>query len=175
MDKNYLKGKSVYLCGSIHASHDDGIGWRDVITPKLQKMGIQVLNPCKKTTSGIQDEIGEDKKFFKKMVMEEKWVEIKEKFWPIIRNDLRMVDKSDFIIFNYDTAVRTVGCIHELVIATFEKKVILLKFDKTQLSDFNPWITTFIKSHHFFAEWDEMFSHLNKVNSGDFDTSLWVI
>ena len=86
-----------------------------------------------------------------------------------------MVDHCDFIVFNYDPTVPMVGSIHELVVATFEKKVILLKYEKEQLKDFNPWMATFTKDHHFFSKWDEMFSYLSKVDEGVFDTSLWVV
>lgn len=174
---NYLKGKKVYLSGSIHSCPKDGVEWRDLITPKLVEMGIEVLDPCKKEIKGNIElnEVGECKRKFQDLIMSENWEKIKEMFWPIIRTDLRMCDKCDFIIFNYDTDAKMVGSIHELVVATFEKKVILLKYDREQLKNFNPWICTFIKGHHFFSEWDYMFEHLKKVNDGIFDTSLWVI
>lgn len=171
---DYLKDKVVYLCGTIHGDSDDGTGWRDEITPKLNKMGIHVLNPCKKVNSEF-GEVGEDKRRFKKMVMGEDWDLLKREFWNIVRYDLRCVDKSDFLILYHDPTIPTVGTIHELVIATFEKKVILLKYDKSQLDSFNPWMATFIKSHHFFPEWDLMFDYLKDVNQGILDTSYWVL
>lgn len=174
---NYLKGKRVYLCGSIHSANDEGTTWRDLITPKLTQMGIEVLDPCKKNVKGgiNLSEVGSNKLRFREIILTENWGLLKKEFWPIIRNDLRAIDFSDFAIINYDTEAKMVGTIHELVVATFEKKVVLLKYDKEQLKDFNPWMATFIKEHHFFAEWDGMFDYLKKVNDGVFDTSLWVI
>lgn len=174
---NYLKGKKAYLTGPIHSVTDDGVSWRDYITPRLNTMGIEVLDPCRKTINGDADlsEVGKAKLKFKDMIMQENWSLIKKEFWPIIRCDLRMVDHCDFLIFDYNPLVPMVGTIHELVVATFEKKVVLLKYDKSQLKDFNPWIATFIKESHFFPEWDDMFKHLEDVNNGVFDTSLWVV
>jgi len=170
----YLKGKSVYLCGPIKMVFDDGQEWRDAITPRLNAMDIRVINPCKNTSKDFS-EIGEDKKIFADLILKEKWGKLKERFWPVVRHDLRSVDLSDFIIFNYDPDVPTIGSVHELVVSTFEKKIILLKYDKAKLKNFNPWMCVFIKKHHFFSSWDTMFTYLKKVDRGEFDTSLWVI
>ena len=169
---NYLKLKTVYLCGAIKDATDDGISWRDTITPKLEKYGVNVLDPCKKT--GNSEEIGDAKKRFRDIIIDEDWKQIKEEFWPVVRWDLRSVDKSDFIIFDYNTDVNTIGSIHELVVASSQKKPILLKYNKSQLSKFNPWIVTFIKESHFFSDWGDMFNYLEDVNNGIFDSSYWV-
>ena len=171
---NYLQDKSVYLCGTIYGNANDGVLWRDYMTPLLCDRGIKVLNPCKKVND-VCGEIGADKENFKKMVINEQWGDLKKEFWNIVRYDLRCVDLSDFIVLNYDPTVPTIGTIHELVVATFEKKVILLKYDKNQLDQFNPWMATFIKDHHFFSEWDDMLKYLDKVNDGVLDTSYWVL
>jgi len=169
-----LKDKTVYLCGSMNLKKDSGIEWREEITPKLLEYGLTVLDPCKKTVTNAC-EIGEDKKEFRRLILEEKWNELKERFWPVVRNDLRACDKSDLIIFNYEPEISTVGSVHELVVANYEKKVILLKYDKAQLDKFNPWICVFIKNHHFFSEWSDMFAYLREVDNGKMDTSLWVM
>jgi hypothetical protein len=169
-----LKNKSVYLCGPIFGVTDDGKEWRDLVSVKLSKMGIGISNPCAKKTNG-SSEIGDDKKKFKKLVMKEDWKGVKEEFWPIIRHDLRSVDLADFLIINYIPDVPMVGTVHELVVANFEKKPILLKYDKTKLDKFNPWMCVFIKNHHFFSEWDDLFKYLKEVDKGKIDTSLWVL
>jgi nucleoside 2-deoxyribosyltransferase len=174
---NYLRGKKVYLSGPIHFANDCGVAWRDLITPRLRELGLEVLDPCKKVVNGAIDlsEVGKNKDKFQEMIMQEDWSRVKKEFWPIVRADLRAVDHCDFVICDYDPLIPMVGTIHELVVATFEKKVILLKYDKDQLKNFNPWIAALIKEHHFFDEWDKMMEHLKKVDAGQFDTSLWVI
>lgn len=170
---NYLKDKSAYLCGPIKNASDDGVGWREEITPFLNELGVTVLDPCKKISKN--SEIGEQKANFTELILQENWDKLKESFWPIVRHDLRSVDQSDFIIFNYDTDVQTVGSIHELVVANFEKKIILLKYRKDQLSKFNPWLSIFVKSHMFFDEWYKMKDYLKNVNGGKIDSSYWVL
>jgi hypothetical protein len=170
----YLNGKSVYLCGPIKMAKDDGVGWREEITPRFKPFGITVLNPCEKTTVETI-EIGEDKNRFREMILQENFGLLKKNFWAIIRSDLKRVDASDFLVLNYDPDIPTVGSVHELCVSNYEKKVVLLKYNKSQLDRFNPWIAVFIKEHHFFSEWDKMFEYLEDVNQGKMDTSLWVI
>jgi hypothetical protein len=171
---NFLKGKNCYLCGSVFGVTDDGTVWRESVSVGLAKMGINVSNPCTKKTDG-SFEIGDDKKKFRNLIIQEEWAKIKEEFWPIVRYDLKSVDRADFIIINYIPDVPIIGTIHELVVANFEKKPILLKYEKSKLDQFNPWMCVFIKSHHFFSEWDDLFEYLKEVDRGKKDTSLWVM
>tara|TARA_R110000824_G_scaffold12226_7_gene53574 strand:- start:8232 stop:8762 length:531 start_codon:yes stop_codon:yes gene_type:complete len=175
---NYLKGKKAYLSGSILNANDDGVSWRTEITPSLTSMGMEVLDPCQKHIALGDDrlnEIGESKKKFRKLILEENFDQVKKEFWPIVRTDLRLVDHCDFVILYQDPSLPTVGTIHELVVATFEKKVILMKYDKEHLETMNPWMATFIKNHHFFATWESMFEYLYDVDAGKLDTSYWVL
>ena len=174
-NSHYLRNKTVYLCGSIHSSSDDGVGWRETITPQLKKFGLEVLDPCKKNNKLGIDEIGKDKEKFRNLVLKQNWKKLKKDFWGIVHYDLRCCDKADFIIFNYDTKANMVGSIHELTVANFEKKPILLLYDKAQLKDFNPWVATFVKAYHFFSGREALFSYLQNVDKGEFDTSLWVV
>lgn len=171
---NYLKDKTCYLCGPIKLAKDDGVGWRNEITPLLLDLGVQVIDPCNKNNNG-PSEIGSDKARYRQLIMKEKWKELKKNFWPCVRFDLRACDKSDFIIFYYDPDIPTIGTIHELVVSSFEKKPILLVYDKDKLDRFNPWMCVFIKENHFFSSWVDMFNYLQNVNEGKLDTSLWVI
>lgn len=171
---NFLKNKIAYLSGSIFGLIDDGKGWRDYVSVELQKIGINVSNPCMKKTNG-SSEIGDDKNKFKEIILQENWGKIKEEFWPIVHSDLRNVDSADFLIFNYIPDVPTVGTVHELVVANFEKKPILLKYDKEKLDRFNPWMCVFVKKHHFFSEWSCLFDYLKEVDNGKIDTSLWAV
>lgn len=171
---NYLEGKTVYLCGNLYADLDNAIDWRTSIYESLSRFKINILDPCKKTSQNVS-EIGEDREKWKDIIKNERWGELKKEFWPIVRYDLRAVDKCDFVIFAYNPEIPTIGSVHELVVANFEKKPILLKYNVSQLDKFNPWISVFIKEHHFFSEWDNMFKYLEDVNQCKLDTSLWVI
>ena len=171
---NYLKDKSVYLCGPLHACSNDGKDWRQFITPRLSTYGIKVEDPTKRAINGV-GEVGQDKLVFQQLIKEKKFEEAKEKFWPLCRADLRSVDKADFLILNYDTLLPTVGTWNEVTCAVGQKKPVLLKYDENQLDTFNIWVLTFIKTGCAFANWNEMFDYLDKVDQGIFNTSYWTI
>lgn len=169
----YLEYKSVYLAGPIHSCNDDGIGWRSWITPRLKKsFNLHVEDPSKKSVNGVC-EVADDKKRFRQLAFEENWKELKEQFYPIVRKDLRCVDKADFLIAVYDPSLHMFGTIHEIIEASHQKKPILVKYDRSHLKEFNPWITCLVKDNWLFAEWDDMFKYMEKINSGDIETSHW--
>jgi hypothetical protein len=172
---NYLKDKAVYLCGGMSAYKDSGMGWRDEVKPILtNRFGIHVYDPTHKEVVGAA-EIGESKEKFRKLILEEKWVELKEAFDLVVRWDLRAVDKADFLIVDYDPTIHTVGTIHELVLASSQKKPILVKYQKAHLSKVNPWMSILIRPEHFFSEWDDLFAYLQQVDEGHVNSDYWSI
>lgn len=171
---NYLNGKVCYLTGPITDAKDDGVGWREKITGPLQQFGIVVDDPTK-TTVGGAGEVGKDKELFKELLAEGKVGEVKERFWPIVRKDLRSVDRSDFLIFYCDTNAKMVGTVHELVIANLQRKPILMYIDKENLKNINPWLLVFVKNGCLFHSWQDMMLYLKEVDNGKYDTSYWTL
>lgn len=171
----YLQDKSVYLCGAMSLATDDGIGWRDYVIPKLKSVGVDIADPTRKTTAGIS-EVGDDKEHFRELILEEKFDDLKDKFMPVARWDLRSVDKADFLIVCYDPNIPSVGTIDEITIANLQRKPILVKYDKTQLDKFNPWIIVRVKPENLFSSWEAMFDYLTNVDNGiDIDKDLWTL
>lgn len=172
---DYLKNKCVYLAGPMFACDDDGVGWRDQITPKLIKdYGLVVEDPTKKTADGL-GEVGDDKVFFKKLLLKKQFRIVREKFWPIVRKDLRCVDKADFLVLVYDPNVHMFGTIHEWVAAHSQKKPVLMKYNEDHLDKFNVWATTLVKPEWMFTEWSDMFEYLDLVREGIIDRKYWTL
>ncbi len=175
-NKGYLLSKRCYLAGAISMDSGDGIGWRSEITPRLEEFGVIVDDPCKTTIASGKGEIGADKAYFRGLIKERKFEQLKKEFYPIVRKDLRSVDLANFIILGHDPEIPTVGTIHEIVIAThIEKKPVLLFCPEEKLDKINPWMLTLVKKQWIFTNWDDMFKYLEKINSGDLDTSHWVL
>lgn len=169
---NYLRNKTVYLAGSIHHTSDYS-GWRDMMTPKLERFGLNVINPCKQTINGF-GEVGEDKKTLKELIKSKDFKKVKEVFFPIMKKDLRCVDLSNFIIFCYIPSIRHVGSWHEVITAhQMQRKPVLLYYPAQEIEEFNPWAACLVKENHIFDDWDKMMLYLEEVDSGKFDTSLW--
>jgi nucleoside 2-deoxyribosyltransferase len=170
----YLSGRTVYLAGPIHAVKDDGTGWRDAITPKLLQFGLNVDDPCKITING-QGEVAEDKKKIKGLIKNGNFLEAKKLFYPIVKKDLRCVDKADFIIVLYDPTIHMLGTIHEIIVARNQRKPVLLWFNEEHIEHVNPWILTFVKHTNIFTSIDEVIQYLRSVDSGNFDSSYWTL
>lgn len=171
---NYLNGKACYLAGAMQVCSDNGIGWRIQITPQLKNFGLTVFDPTNKVLHSAS-EIGENKEHFKSLILQEKWEQLKLDFEPVARYDLRCVDKSDFIIIQYNPQHSTVGTVNELVTANAQRKPILLKYNKEELNYFNPWISVLVKPEHLFSTWELMFKYLAEVNSGQIDKHMWTL
>ena len=170
----YLEKKTVYLAGPITAVSDDGIGWRKLITPKLRELGVIVDDPTVMTVGNL-GEVADHKAMFKQLAKERKFAQLKEVFFPIVRKDLRCVDKADFFIFYYDPDVPMFGGIHELVVAHWQRKPILMFCEDDKVERINPWVLTFIKAGDLYTNWDELFKHLKDVDNHVFNTSYWTL
>jgi hypothetical protein len=171
---NYLKDKACYLAGAMQACADNGVGWRAKIVPKLKEFGVTVFDPTNKVSHSAS-EIGENKDLFRTLILQEKWTELKSTFEPVMRYDLRCVDKSDFLVIAYDPKYHTVGTIHELVTANLQRKPILLKYDKADLDKFNPWIPVLVKPEHLFSSWEKLFEYLEAVDTGHINLHMWTL
>ena len=174
---DHLTNKTTYLIGAIHTTkeNDNGVQWREDITPILEnKYKVVVLNPCKMSLNGF-GEINTDKdvKYFKELIKQRKYAQVKEEFYWIIKKDLRCVDKSDFVIFNYNPTLPTMGSVHEVVNSINQKKPVLIKCDEEIMDHFNPWLLTLIKPQWLFTSWDDMWVYLDKINNGNLDSSWW--
>jgi len=167
----YLKDKSVYLAGNIHTTekNDYGKGWREIITPLIASLDIKVINPC---VEGFGDS-KEGITYFRSLIKERKFEQLKKDFYRVIRKDLKAVDKCDFLICYHNPKMPTVGTVHEIVNATNEKKPVLILCDEQHIDDLNPWLLTLIKPQWLFTSWDDMFIYLRKIDNGDIETSHW--
>jgi hypothetical protein len=171
---SYLNGKTVYLAGPIHAVYDDGIGWRDYMTLRLEEFGLIIDDPCKKSVDGV-GEVSTDKIMFNSLIHDRKIQQLKELFYPIVRKDLRSVDKADFIVVVYDPTIHMCGTIAEIILAHQQRKPILMYIDPEKFDKSNPWIFTYVKTTNVFDSWNDMIVYLHKVDSGVFDTSYWTL
>ena len=69
---NRLKGLRCYLAGPIDQAPDDGVEWRQKITPWLEQKGVRVLDPCDKPIpDSYYKEIGKWSSTFDADMMEE--------------------------------------------------------------------------------------------------------
>lgn len=168
---NKLKNQQCYLIGPIDRAKDNGIEWRNQITPKLNKYGVRVLNPLEKPFNININEltVRDDINILKN---EKRYSEIR-KYKSIRTVDLRMVDKSDFVIAQMSSEVFTCGSMEEIVLANSQKKPVLYwqvdGFDKVP-----NWIWFMLPTKTIFENEESLLNYLDKVNNNqEEDLGRW--
>ena len=160
---NNLKKMTTYLVGSIDRCPNNGIQWRESITPWLESRGVTVFNPNSKPFMDHHGSDAEARKEINKLKLEGKFKEIREKYSYIRTCDLRMVDKADFIIANIDTKIYSVGTYEEITLANRQKKPILCHL-VNGFDDCPNWLILMLPHEFFFDSWTNMKVYLDHVN-----------
>lgn len=170
---NNLKNSRVYLVGAMDRVKDGGITWRERITKHLKKLGVKILDPCKKIVNKISEDGARPIiEYYKKTGQFDR---IKEEFGIIRCADLRCVDVSDFIIAHIDLSVHACGTYEEIVTANRQKKPILVWCEQGKENAPN-WLFFMLPSEHIFGSMDEIIDYLNYINSAHDASSFnrWV-
>lgn len=158
------KSPKVYLAGSIQDSRDLGVGWRDKVTPKLEAIGITVLDPTKSeanlgtgdgTISGTQDCLNG-------------WLAsgnielFREHMRKVREDDLRMVHDSDFLIVYLDFNRKIGGTIVEIHEA-FINKIPIYAVCYDPKKDWNHWLlSTILDGGELFDSWGALLDSLEQ-------------
>ena len=126
--RSRLKGLRAYLAGTMEYAADDGVEWRKSITPRLEKLGIVVLDPTDRPVrlSYADNSASEQLHLLKEMRRKGKFKKLIKCAKEIVHQDLRMVDVADLLIVYIDASVPTVGTIDEFVTASNQQKPILM-------------------------------------------------
>lgn len=162
---NRLKNQRVYLAGAMDRVADRGATWRDNITPFLESLGVIVWNPITKPIDvGMEDK---DTHLLKtKLKNQKRYDELTSIMKTIRAVDLRLVDRSDFLIINLDLDVHPCGTLEELFWANRLKRPILVHM--TQGKQNAPdWLFGTIPHQTIFSNWEELKHHLIHINSAE--------
>ena len=163
-ERNRLKNTLAYLCGPMDRVEDGGITWRRDLTPKLQALGVGVLDPSNKPTdfaqedSSFRDEINYCKK-------EGTFDSVKNSMRDIAAIDLRMVDIAHFLIMYMDIDVHMCGSYHEAFVAISQKKPVLVMCEQGK-QEIPNWMFGVMPHQHMFSDWYNLMQYLQDVNSG---------
>ena len=159
---NNLSGMRTYLVGAMDRVADGGVGWRNTITPILQNLSIQVIDPCDKPIESAKE--GPNTRtiidYYKKTGQFHK---IRKEYGHIRNADLRCVDVSDFLIVNINMDVHMCGSYEEISTANRQKKPILVWCEQGKMEAPN-WLFFMLPHEHIFSSLDQMVNYLNHVN-----------
>ena len=162
---NKLKNKTCYLIGAIDRANDLGATWRSQIQFTLKnKFNVNVYNPLEKPIDiGIED--SDSRKRRKILKKNKQFKELAEEIKLIRRVDLRMVDKSDFLICYIDLDVFMCGTFEECSLANRQKKPVIV-FCKQGVENIPDWLFGMLPYQLFFNNAEEVISYLESIDKG---------
>ena len=166
---NRLKGMRTYLAGAMDRVPDGGTGWRDKITPLLERMGVVVLNPCDKPSESGKEDEG-TREHIESLKVEGNFQQIRDEYGVIRTLDLRCVDISDFLIVSVDTDVHACGTYEEIAVANSQKKPVLIWCQQGKAAAPN-WLFFMLPHQHIFDSMENLMGYLAYVHkhNGDVD------
>lgn len=152
---------TTYLCGAIQCVRDGGSKWRDKLTPKLQALGITVLDPCRSECNNtLGPTILESREQIKKFKRAGNFEAFDEQIRKIIQDDLRQVTESNFLIVYWDNSYKHGGTIHEIVQAwQMHIPILLVCYDP--ITDMNDWVLGLVRQNgQIFENFGQLMDHI---------------
>ena len=173
---NKLNGLRCYLAGPIDHADDDGVGWRARVGLWLQQKGVHVMDPCNKPTSdSTYREIDEEKVKMMELKENRDFDSLTTYMKEIVHVDLRMLDRSDFVIVYIDMNAKPFGTIWELQNALSQKKptLVFVEGGKSKISN---WAYGIMDHNYIFDSLRDLLIYLHGIDNGDTDADLtrWV-
>ncbi len=164
--ENKLKGSLCYLSGPMEAADDGGESWRNEISPQLKRLGVGVLNPCYKSGANPHDEFDRRTKANNlKSEGKSKFAEIRALYQPLVREDLRMVDISSFIIVYLD-GTPACGTYDEIFMAAQQRKPVIV-IAPNGWDKLSNWLFGRLNPDLFFLSIAQAMMYIQGIDSGE--------
>jgi hypothetical protein len=162
---NRLYNTRTYLAGSMDKALDNGVGWRKMIKPILQNIGICVLDPTDKPImKGLEDI--ESRKNRENLLKEGKYRDFGSQVKLLRIIDLRMTDLVDFLVVYYNKDIPTCGTYEEIFRSNISKKPILICVEGGK-NNLPHWMFGVLPHEFIFNNWDELISYLKYVDESE--------
>jgi len=143
------------------------------ITPFLERLGIVVLDPCKKPIIGFSH--GENRELFERLKKEKSFDLLNDEVRKIRKIDLYMVSVSNFVIAYVDNDINTCGTWEEIGKANDQNKPVLVVCEQGKVH-IPFWVWGMIPHEHIFGEWTDLIRYLHHVHSDENvdDMERWI-
>lgn len=158
-----LDGHQCYLIGPMDNVEDNGVSWRREITPFLQQLNIGILDPTNKACDyGYEDCHTKDK--LKSLRKLGEYDEVCKIVKGIVRTDLRMVDRADFVIAYINTDIFMCGSFIEIAHATNQRKPIIIMCEQGK-KNVPGFLWGLCGGHStFFGAWQQVKDYLRCID-----------
>ncbi len=161
-----LHNTRTYLAGNLEFS-DSPFPWRQRVKDVLQPVGVKILSPMEEMFVGQNSETPEIQEWLKEERSRGHWEVVEDYMKGVIEKDLRLVDCSDFCIFNIETTKPTFGTTHELVVATQQHKPIFVAVGDVRNTPL--WLLGLVKRKNLFNNIEEILDILVKIDDGEIE------
>jgi len=163
---NRLESAVCYLAGPIDFDPDLGVGYRQRIKELCIEANIKLkfLDPTHKLT-GLSKDVGQEQNKIQRYKRNQDWKNLRLFMKRIVKEDLRQVDLSDFLIVMVDTSVHMCGTYHELLTAESQRKPVLV-ITKGGKDKAPAWLFGIIRHEYMFDSIEQCVAHLEKLNNG---------
>lgn len=171
---NKLKNTLCYLAGNLEST-EDAENWRNDFSQELSKLGVKSLDPTKPMFCEQFNESDEMRQNFKQMRKDGKFKELHQIMQQIIRRDLRAVDLSTFMIVKLEPNRPSFGTIHEIVVASTQRKPMFFLIDKKE--NMPLWLIGLVNMDLVFENKSALFNILRDIDCGNIamDNKYWKI
>lgn len=159
---NRLRNQRCYLAGPIDRAKNLGQDWRKEITPLLQELGVIVYDPLNKPIQNNTETV-EYIEARKKRKKENDFRYVSQTMTSIRKHDLRLVDRSDFLILNLDLESSPVGAWEEFFRANSQEKPTLIIFP-AHLNELPDWLFGLIPTSFVFKSIFGLINYLKFVD-----------
>lgn len=153
----------AYLAGAMQAAPDRGATWRELVTPSLEAMGIQVFNPCLSTDTLIHQKYG-----FTGTYPLDTMQKLYDMMREIVDADLQAVEQSQILLVYFDEYVKGgAGTYGEITCARWlqstqkePRYIYLVRAHNIKPQDIPSWVYGCVD--YVFDNFNECFQHIRK-------------
>lgn len=158
-----LQNCTCYLAGPITYTSDYR-SWREEFKQLIKNDNINLIveDPIQKPDGLIQEEETLQREV-KLLVEQEHWERLCVLMKKVVRTDLRMIDKADFVVAKIDRMTPTFGTMHEIAIASQQRKPVLLITEGGK-KNVPPWLFGFLRTNEMFDSVKQCVEYLKQIN-----------
>jgi hypothetical protein len=170
---NILNKTKAYLAGNLENANHTTNTWRSYIKEELKSSNITFLSPLEHMFIDDIPENEGNQSVVKGYRANGDFEAAHQHMKKIIRKDLRLVDISDFFIFNFDTKTPTYGTMHELVLASQQRKPVFISVGDKHNCPL--WIMGLFPHKYIYNNVEEIVGVLKKIDKGEIEinNSRW--
>lgn len=161
---NILNKTKVYLAGNLENANTNTNTWRDYIKDELKSLNITFLSPLEHMFTDDMPEDEDNQFTVKTLRANGDFDAVHLHMKKIIRKDLRLVDISDFFIFNIDIKTPTYGTMHELVLASQQRKPVFISVGNKHQCPL--WIMGLFSHKYIYNNVEEIVNILKEIDCG---------